>query len=122
MKALFLSSPLALFMLMVLASLSNGVKQLLVLKQTGTPMSFGKYLSYWPETFGMLIANLLAFAVLISIDQLNVASAIGVGYGANSLVDLLPGKRSLVLKSTPDDPDKLDKIQKRDSPPPPPQG
>jgi hypothetical protein len=112
---LFLSSPFALLILMMLASFSNGVKQLLVLRQTGTPMSFAKYLSYWPETIAMMIANLLAFAVLISIDQLNIAAAIGVGYGTNSLVDLLPGKRSLVLKSTPDDPGK---IQARNSDPP----
>ncbi len=104
---LFLASPFALLILMMLASLSNGIKQLLVLRQTGTPMSFVKYLSYWPETVAMLIANLLAFAVLISLDQLNIAAAIGVGYGTNSLVDLLPGKRSLVLKSTPDDPEKI---------------
>ena len=104
---LLLSSPSALFVLMMLASLSNGLKQLLVLRQTGTPMSFGKYLSYWPETTGMVIANVIAFAVLILTDQLNFASALAVGYGTNSLVDLLPGKRSLVLKSTPDDPAKI---------------
>lgn len=104
---IFLSSPFALFALMMLASLSNGLKQLRVLRQTGTPMSFGTYLAYWPETLAMFLANLIAFAVLILTDQLNFASAIGVGYGANSLVDLLPGKRSLVLKSTPDDPAKM---------------
>lgn len=104
---LFLSSPFALLLLMMLASLSSGVQQLLVLRQTGTPMSFAKYVSYWPETVGMMIANMIAFAVLVLTDQLNFASAISVGYGTNSLVDLLPGKRSLVLKSTPDDPAKI---------------
>jgi|SRR6267142_3284917 len=103
---LFLASPFALLILMMLASLGNGMKQLLVIRQTGTPMSLVQYLSHWPETVAMLITNLLAFAVLISLGQLNIAAAIGVGYGTNSLVDLLPGKRSLVLKSTPDDPDK----------------
>lgn len=103
----FLSSPAALFVLMTLASLTNGLKQLAVLRQTGTPMSFGRYLSYWPETAGMMVANLIAFAVLVLTDQLNFASALAVGYGTNSLVDLLPGKRSLVLKSTPDDPAKV---------------
>jgi len=87
--------------------LGQGVKQLSVIKQTGTPISFGKYLSYWPETLSMLVANVIAFAVLISMGQLNIAAAIGIGYGTNSLVDLLPGKRSLVLKSTPDDPAKI---------------
>lgn len=113
---ILLSSPFALFFLMMLASLTNGLKQLAVLRQTGTPMSFGQYLSYLPETGSMVIANIIAFVVLILTDQLNFASALAVGYGTNSLVDLLPtGKRSLVLKSTPDDPAKVP----LSSPPPP---
>jgi hypothetical protein len=99
---LFLASPFALLILMLLASLGNGIKQLLVVRQTGKPMSIGQYLSHWPDTVGTLIGNMLAFAVLISMDQLNVAAALGIGYGVNSVVDLLPGKRSLELKSTPD--------------------
>lgn len=99
----FFGSPYALFALMTLASLSNGLKQLAVLRQTGTPMSFARYLSYLPETLSMIFANVIAFVVLVMTDQLNFASAIAVGYGTNSLVDLLPGKRSAVLKSTPDD-------------------
>jgi hypothetical protein len=105
-----LSSPLAMFVLMFLASLANGVKQLLVINQAGTPMSFGKFLSYWPETLAMVLANIIAFIVLILTDQLNFASALGVGYGTNSVVDLLPGKRSLALKATPDDPAKIQKL------------
>ncbi len=104
---LFLASPFALLLLMMLASLANGLKQLLVVRQTGTPMTLGAYLSHWPDTMGVLIGNLLAFAVLVSMDQLNVAAALGVGYGVNSVVDLLPGNRSLALKSTPDDPQKM---------------
>lgn len=102
-----LSSPGALFTLMLLASFSNGLKQLRVVRQTGTPMTVLGYLSYIPETLGMVVANVIAFAVLILTDQLNFASALGVGYGTNSLVDLLPGKRSIALKSTPDDPAKI---------------
>lgn len=102
-----LSSPGALFVLMILASLSNGIKQLVVVKQTGTPMTVLGYLSYLPETFGTVIANVLAFVLLVMTDQLNFASALGVGYGTNSLIDLLPGKRSVALKSTPDDPQKV---------------
>jgi hypothetical protein len=102
-----LSGPAALFALMLLASISNGLKQLLVIKQTGAPMNLWQYLAYWPETVGMLIANIIAFAVLILTDQLNFASALAVGYGTNSLVDLLPGKRSTALKATPDDPTKI---------------
>jgi hypothetical protein len=107
LKAL-LSSPLALFALMMVASLSNGLKQLVVIRQTGTPMSWGKYLSYIPETFGMILANVIGYVVLVLTDQLNFASALAVGYGTNSLVDLLPGKRAAVLKSTPDDPEKIE--------------
>lgn len=103
----FFSSPFALFMLMMLASLSNGLKQLMVLRQTGTPMSFTSYLGYLPETIAMFLANGIAFVVLILTDQLNFASALGIGYGTNSLVDLLPGRRSAVLKNTPDDPAKM---------------
>ena len=107
LKAL-LSSPLALFLLMMLASISNGVKQLAVIRQTGYPMSCAQYyFRYMPETWGMIIGNVLAFAVLMSLDQLNIASAIGVGYGINSLTDLLPGNRSYVLKTTIDDPVKV---------------
>lgn len=102
-----LSSPGALFIMMTLASVSNGLKQLLVIRQTGTPMSLASYLSYWPETISMLIANMIAFATLILTDQLNFASALAVGYGTNSLVDLLPGKRSMALKATADDPGKI---------------
>jgi hypothetical protein len=107
-----LSSPGPLFVLMLLASLSNGMKQLRVIRQTGTPMTFWGYLSYAPETFGMLLANVIAFIVLVLTDQLNFASALGVGYGTNSLVDLLPGRRSVALKSTPDDPSKISKDDK----------
>ncbi len=102
-----LSSPFALLLLMLLGSAANGLKQLGVVKQTGTPMTLVKYLSYWPDTLGVLIGNLLAFAILIVMNQLNIVTALSVGYGVNSVVDLLPGKRSLELKSTPDDPYKL---------------
>jgi hypothetical protein len=102
-----LQTPAALFAMMLLASLSNGFKQLLVVKQTGKPMTFWDYLSYAPETFGVIVGNVIAFALLIYIDQLNVASALAVGYGTNSVIDLLPGRRSVALKATPDDPTKL---------------
>lgn len=108
-------SHIGLFFLMMAASLSNGLKQLGVIHQSGTPMTFGKYLSYLPETFTMIVANVIAYVVLVLTDQLNFASALGIGYGTNSLVDLLPGKRSMDLKSTPDDPAKV-------APPPPQKG
>ena len=104
---LLISSPFALLVLMMVASVANGLKQLLVVRQTGTPMSLGQYLSHWPDTLAMLIGNMLAFITLIFMDQLNIVTALSVGYGINSVVDLLPGKRSFELKKTPDDPEKI---------------
>ena len=102
-----LSTPMALFLLMLFASALNGLKQLHTVRQTGTPMSFAKYWAYWPDTAGTIFANTIAFVLLIFLDQLNIFSALGIGYGANSAVDLLSGKRSYDVKATPDDPDKL---------------
>jgi len=105
-----LSSPLALLALMMLASVSNGVKQLAVIRQTGYPMSCAQYyFRYMPETWGMIIGNMICFSVLVLTDQLNFASALGVGYGVNSIVDLLPGHRSFELKNTLDDPVKIER-------------
>ena len=104
----YLSSPLALFAMMLLASFANGVKQLSVIKQTGQPMTCLMYWSHVPETVATLISNAMAFALLIMTDQLNFASALSVGYGLNSLADLLTkGGRSYALKVTPDDPNKV---------------
>lgn len=107
----FFSSPLALFGIMLLASMANGLKQIIVVKQTapvGHSMTFWEYWSYLPETLATLISNGLAFVVLLMSDQLNIASAASVGYGLNSLSDLLPRGRSYALKNTPDDPAKTD--------------
>jgi hypothetical protein len=106
LKALF-SSPLALLCVMLLASVANGLKQIIVVKQTGHPMKFWEYWSYLPETVATLISNVFAWVVLLMSDQLNVASAASVGYGLNSLSDLLPRGRSYALKNTADDPAKL---------------
>lgn len=104
-----LASPLALFVLMCLASIGNGVKQLAVIKQTGKPMTCVEYWTHWPETLGTIISNVLAFGLLLTTDQLNFASALSVGYGLNSLSDLIVrGGRSYALKSTPDDPNKIE--------------
>jgi hypothetical protein len=104
---LFISSPLALFALMVLASVGNGLKQIAVVRQTGNPMKCIEYFGHIPETVTVMVGNVLAFILLLSTGQLNVASALAVGYGANSLADLLPKGRSYALKSTPDLPEKV---------------
>lgn len=117
-----LSLPISLFVLMNLASLGSALKQLAVIRQTGTPPSLLKYLGYWPETLGTVIANAIAFVGLVFLDQVNFVAVMGVGYGTNSLMDLLPGKRSLVLKAVPDDPVKVAPIPPPAPPPPPAQG
>lgn len=92
-----LDTPLVLLGVMLLASLINGVKQLRTAKQAGGDMKLGEYLSYLPDTTATVLGNVLAFAGLILIDQLNFASALGIGYGVNSITDLLPGKRSAAV-------------------------
>jgi len=105
-----LGKPALLFLLMILASVCNGMKQLAVVGQTGEPMTCREYWAHVPETLATLGTNVIAFAVLVMTDELNLASALAVGYGANSLSDLLPrGQRSFALKSTPDDPTKVTK-------------
>jgi hypothetical protein len=103
-----LSSPTALFFLMLVASVANGAKQVIVVKQTGQSMTCLQYWAHVPETLIAITTNVIAFWVLILTDQLNFASALAVGYGANSLADLLPKGRSYALKKTPDDPSKVE--------------
>jgi hypothetical protein len=104
-----LSGPAALFLMMMLASMVNGLQQLNVVRQTGTPMTAREYFfKYWPTTLGMALTNVIAFITLVMTDQLNFASALGIGYGVNSAIDLLPNStRSHALKRTPDDEVKL---------------
>lgn len=95
-----LSTPLWLFAVMILASLANGLKQVGDAARNGTsdvgPIAY--LFRFWPETIGMVIGNVLAFAVLAATGQLNLAAAIGIGYGVNSAVDLMrPGGRSAAL-------------------------
>lgn len=101
LKAL-LSTPLALLVVMLIASTVNGIKQLNTAKKSGSDMTFATYLSYMPDTAATLLGNVIAFAALILSDQLNFASALGIGYGINSLTDLLPGKRSDALAASTD--------------------
>lgn len=84
-----LETPAALFLLMLAASFVGALKQIVLAKQQGSTMSVGKYLAYWPETIATILGNGIAFAVLILTDQLNFASALGIGYGVNSAVDLM---------------------------------
>jgi len=98
-----LANPIPLFIVMLLASLAHGLKQIQdskdpVTKQTA--MSIWAYLSFWPETLSTVLINALAFLVLLGTDQLattaplglKLAAVIGIGFGTDSLSDLLrPG-------------------------------
>jgi hypothetical protein len=107
----FLGSPVGLFIIMILASVVNGSKQIVVARQTSVTMTCWQYWSYLPETLTTLAANVLGFVVLLFTDQLNFASAIAVGYGLNSLSDLIPKGRSYALKRSVDDPAKVNPSQ-----------
>lgn len=92
---ILLQTPLLLLLMMFAASVTNGLKQISTAKRSGVDVDSREYfLSHWPDTLGMILANLIAFAILILTDQLNFASALGIGYGANSIIDILPGTRS----------------------------
>lgn len=106
---ILLQTPFCLLLLMFAASFSNGLKQVATTNKAGGSVLLREYfLVHWPDTVAMIIANLIAFAILILTDQLNFASALGVGYGANSVVDLLPGARSSVIATSA--------VQPKDSP------
>lgn len=93
-----LSTPAALFLVMLLGSLTNMLKQISDAKKNGASTSLGSYLAHWPETAGTIITNALGFLTLVVTDQLNFASALGIGYAANSAADLLrSGGRSASL-------------------------
>ena len=90
-----LGQPAALFGVMLLASLLNGMKQIKQARDAGGDVTLKAYLRFWPETVGAVAGNVIAFLVLVVSDQLNFASALGIGYGVNSAADFLrPGGRS----------------------------
>lgn len=93
-----LETPMALFVLMLIASLLNAYKQ-----KAGTSTGIGEYFAHVPETIAMLVTNVLGFTVLIFTDQLNFASALGLGYASNSLADLVRsgGRSTAITNSTP---------------------
>jgi len=102
--------PLGLFVIMTLSSFVNGLKQLVTARMQGTTeITLRTYLGkYWPETLTAVIGNILAFAVLVATDQLNFASALGIGYGINSAADLIrSGGRSASLSQSPNEDPKV---------------
>ncbi len=93
-----LSTPLALFVVMLLGSLASVLKQIADAKKNGSEVTIGSYLSHLHETVSALILNVLGFLTLVVTDQLNFASALGVGFASNSAADLIrTGGRSLTV-------------------------
>ena len=93
-----LETPVALFVLMLIASLLSAYKQ-----KSGTGVGIGTYFAHIPETIAMLVTNTIGFTVLIFTDQLNFASALGLGYASNSLADLIRsgGRSAQISNATP---------------------
>lgn len=87
-----LNAPYGLLALMFAASLVSGIKAITVAKANGSSMGVGGYYAYLPQTVITVVGNLIAFAVLVLTDQLNFASALGIGYGINSVTDLITPK------------------------------
>jgi len=95
---IFMSEPWALFFMMLMASMLSGLEQVTTAKKDGAIVSALDYLKHWPETVSVLIANIISFLLLIEINQLNTASALGIGFGLNTLIDSLrTGGRSKFL-------------------------
>jgi hypothetical protein len=93
-----LSTPIALFVIMLLGSLASVLKQIADAKKNGAEVTLGSYLAHIPETASALILNVLGFLTLVVTDQLNFASALGVGFASNSAADLVrTGGRSLTV-------------------------
>lgn len=79
-----------LYALMLLGTLGSMLKQVGVAKQEGSTASVADHVLRLKEGAYVWIANTLAFAALIYGDQLNFASAVGIGFALNELVDLDP--------------------------------
>jgi hypothetical protein len=97
---LLLETPAALFVVMILGSVASGLKQMIDAAKQGGDTNYWAYLKHWPETAATVIINTLGFLTLIVTDQLNFASALGIGYAANSAADLLRkgGRSDTLLK------------------------
>lgn len=86
---LILSQPLALFAIMLVASLGSAIKQLIVARRERPELSLVQYFTKnLPETIIMLMHNGFAFGTLIMTDSLNWAAALGIGYLANDAADV----------------------------------
>lgn len=104
---IWLRSPFALFLIMIVSWGANGLKQTAQAKIQGTSdMSFWTYFSFARETAAAFAGNILAFVLLLATGQfdksaplgLMITAVIGIGYGINSVADLTSkGGRSAAL-------------------------
>lgn len=86
---ILLGTPLALFLIMLFASIGSALKQLVVAKREKPELTLvGYFTKNLPETLIMLGHNVFAFGSLVMTDSLNWASAIGIGYMANDAADV----------------------------------
>jgi hypothetical protein len=100
----FLSTPAALFALMLFGSVLSMFKQVRDAHVNGSTVGTAQYLLSI-ETIITLGGNILAFVALIMTDTLNFMGALGIGYAINSLADLKPGGRSaMIIANIPDGP------------------
>jgi hypothetical protein len=97
-----LSTPLALFVLMLFGTAMSMLKQYVDAKLNSSTITFGAYILK-VETVLAIGANILAFGALIMTDTLNWTGALGIGYALNSVADLRPGGRSAeIIEKIPD--------------------
>lgn len=98
----YLQDPLVLLAVMLAASAGSACKQIFDGRRNGAAVTCAQYFAHWPETLTVLGGNVLAFLLLVEVDQLNLAAAIGIGYGLNSVADLVrPGGRSAAMQPRP---------------------
>ena len=99
----FLSTPLALFILMLFGTALSVLKQLIDARANGSMITVSEYFLK-VETFIVVGLNVLAFIGLVMTDTLNWTGAIGIGYALNSVTDLKPGGRSAdIIEKIPEE-------------------
>lgn len=99
----WLQSPLMLFIVMNLAALGNALKAVNVANINGSDITLTDYVQHWPQTVAAVILNAIAFLILVESNTLNLAAALGIGYGVNSLADYIQpktGRTGSIAKTT----------------------
>jgi len=99
---LLISTPLGLFILMILGSIVSMLKQYLDAKANSSTITLGNYLLRI-ETVVTIALNIFAFAGLIMTDTLNWTNASAIGFAMNSLADLSQpgtGRSAEIIKKT----------------------